>query len=75
MNKKEAIAYAQTTLEIMLSSNYIQELNLQNFGIEMKQVIKLYPRNIILQIANGKLYAERKLEELKNGSDVDVRKN
>ena len=58
VNKKEAIAYAQITLEIMLSSNSTQELNLQNFGIEMKQVFKIYPRNIISKIADGKLYAE-----------------
>jgi len=67
MNKKEAIAYAQITLETMLRSSYTNELNIENFGIEMKQAFKLYPRNIVLNIAEGKIYAERKLKDTKNG--------
>ena len=67
MNKKEAIAYAQITLETMLRSSYTNELNIENFGIEMKQAFKLYPRNIVLNIAEGKIYAEWKLKDTKNG--------
>lgn len=67
MNKKEAVAYAQITLETMLHSNYKSELNVENFGIEMKQSFKLYPRNIVLNIAESKIYAERKLKAAKNG--------
>lgn len=71
MNKKEAIAYGQITLETMLHSDYNGNLNLQNFELEMKQAFKLYPRNIVLQIAEGKIYAEKKLEDAKYGCDVD----
>lgn len=70
MNKKEAIAYGQITLESMLHSNYKGELTIENFGIEMKQAFKLYPRNIALNIAEGKIYAERKLKTAKNGCDT-----
>ena len=69
MNKKEAIAYAQIALETMLSSNYKSELNILNLGIEMNQAFKLYPRSIVLNIAEGKIYAEKKLNAIKNGSD------
>lgn len=71
MNKKEAIAYGQIALETMLSSNYKGKLNILNFGIEMNQAFKLYPRNIVLNIAEGKVYAEKKLEAIKNGSDCN----
>lgn len=71
MNKKEAIAYGQIALETMLSSNYKGKINILNFGIEMNQAFKLYPRNIILNIAEGKIYAEKKLEAIKNGSDCN----
>lgn len=71
MNKKEAVAYAQIALETMLSSNYKSELNILNFGIEMNQAFKLYPRSIVLNIAEGKIYAEKKLNAIKNGSDYN----
>lgn len=61
MNKKEAIAYAQVTLESMLHSSYKGKLNIENFGIEMKQAFKLYPRSIVLNIAEAKIDAERKM--------------
>lgn len=70
MNKKEAVAYAQITLESMLHSNYKDKLNIENFGVEMRQSFKLYPRDIVLSIAEGKIYAKRKLEAVKNGSDT-----
>lgn len=69
MNKKEAVAYAQITLESMLHSDYKGELNIENFGIEMKQAFKLYPRNIVLNIVEGKIYAERKLKAIKAGDN------
>lgn len=65
MNKKEAICYAQITLEKMLSSNFKQELNLQNFELEMKAVFKIYPKNMVLQIAEAKVYAEKQLQLLR----------
>lgn len=71
MNKKEAVAYAQITLESMLHSNYKGERSIENFGIEMKQAFKLYPRNIVLNIAEGKIYAERKLKDTKNGCGIN----
>lgn len=73
MNKKEAVAYAQIALETMLSSNYKNELNILNLGIEMNQAFKLYPRSIVLNIAESKIYAEKKLKAIKNGSDTDGR--
>ena len=72
MNKKEAVAYAQITLETMLhSSSYKGELSIENFGIEMKQAFKMYPRNIVLGIAESKVYAEKKLKDTKNGCDTN----
>lgn len=72
MNKKEAVAYGQITLGTMIHSNYKDELTLENFGIEMKQAFKLYPRNVVLDIAGGKIYAEKKLKQLKAG---DINEN
>lgn len=58
MNKKQAIAYAQVTLDYMQSSKYTGKFNLETFAIEMKQAFKLYSKDIILNIAESKLYAE-----------------
>ena len=71
MNKKEAIAYGQVALESMLHSTYNQKISLQNFAIEMKQAFKLYPRNVVLNIAESKVFAEKKLDAIKNGSDIN----
>lgn len=71
MNKKEAIAYAQITLDYMQSSKYTSEVTPKNLGIEMKQCFKLYPRNIVLNIANSQLQASPKLNIIKNGSDIN----
>ncbi len=70
MNKREAIAYGQITLETMLHYSYAGELNIENFGIQMREVIKIYPRNIVLDIAKSKLYAEKKLKQLKAGGSI-----
>ena len=67
MNKKEAIAYGQIAFESMMRSDYNGDLSVANFGIEMKQAFKMYPRNIVLGIAESKVYAEKKLQDLKNG--------
>jgi hypothetical protein len=67
MNKKEAIAYGQIAFESMMYSDYNGDLSVANFGIEMKQAFKMYPRNIVLEIAGSKVYAEKKLQDLKNG--------
>ena len=64
MNKKEAIAYAQITLEYMQSSKYGKEINPDTFAIEMKQAFKEYPKNIVLNIAESQLFAR---EQLKKG--------
>lgn len=69
MNKREAIAYGQITFESMMRSDFKGELSVENFGLEMKQAFKIYPRSIALNIAEGKVYAEKKLQELKNGCD------
>lgn len=69
MNKREAIAYGQITFESMMRSYFKGELSVENFGLEMKQAFKIYPRSIVLNIAEGKVYAEKKLQELKNGCD------
>lgn len=71
MNKKEAIAYAQIALNYMQSSKYTGEVSPKHLGIEMKQCFKLYPRNIVLNIANSQLQASKKLNIIKNGSDIN----
>ena len=69
MNKKEAIAYAQITLEYMLSSKYNGEINLETFGLEMRQAFKLYPRNIVLNIADSQIHDVKTLRAMKKGSE------
>lgn len=71
MNKKEAVAYAQITLDFMQSSKYNDEVNPDNFGIEMRQAFKLYPRNIVLNIAESQAVARKKLQAMKNGCDAN----
>lgn len=70
MNKKEAIAYAQITLDFMQSSKYNGEINPDTFGLEMKQAFKLYPRNIVLNLAESQGFARKKLQDAKMGCDV-----
>lgn len=67
MNKNEAIAYGQIAFETMMNSKYKGELSITNFGLEMKQALKIYPRNIVQDIAKNKIYAEEQLKKLKNG--------
>lgn len=71
MNKREAVAYAQITLEFMQSSKYTGTLNPDNFAIEMRQAFKLYPRNIVLNIAESQAVARKKLQDAKIGCDVN----
>lgn len=71
MNKKEAIAYGQIAFESMMHSDYKGDLSVANFGIEMKQAFKMYPRNIVLGIADSKVYVEKKLLDLKNGCGIN----
>ena len=52
----------QIALETMLHSTYKGEINLQNFGMEMRQAFKMYPRNIVLNIAEAKTEAEKRAE-------------
>lgn len=69
MNKKEAIAYAQIALESMLHSDYKNKVNIQNLGLEMKQAFRLYTRDMAVITADSIIYAEKKLQDLKNGCD------
>lgn len=69
MNKKEAVAYAQITLDFMQSSKYIGEITPDTLGIEMRQAFKLYPRNIVLNIAESQSFARKNLLNDKIGSD------
>lgn len=62
MNKKQAIAYAQVTLNFMQSTQYKGKINPENFGIEMKQAFRLYPRDIVEEIANTQIAVEKDLE-------------
>lgn len=71
MNKKEAVAYAQVALDYMQSSKYKGEINPITLGMEMKQCFRIYPRNLIESIANAQDWARKKLENIKNGRDVD----
>lgn len=70
MNKKEAVAYAQITLNYMQSSKYREEINPDTLAIEMRQCFKLYPKNLILTIAEAQAEARKKLQNIKNGSDI-----
>lgn len=71
MNKKQAIAYAQIALETMLRSDYKNKVNIQNLGIEMKQAFRLYNRDMAVITADSIIYAEKKLQELKNECDTE----
>ena len=53
MNKKEAIAYAQITLNYMKGAKYNGPITAKTFGIEMRQAFKLYPKNLVLTIADA----------------------
>jgi len=66
MNKKEAVAYAQIALNFMQSSKYNGEINPDTLGIEMKQAFKLYPRNIVLNIADSQNYGRKRLQGISN---------
>lgn len=71
MNEKQAIAYGQIALDSMLHSTYKNKINLENLGLEMKQALRLYPRNISLQIADAKIYAEKKAEATKGCDAIE----
>lgn len=68
MNKNHSIAYAKIALDSLLCSTH--EINLENLEVELKQAFKLYPQNLVIQIANAKIYAKKKLKNLKNGCDI-----
>lgn len=70
MNKKEAVAYAQVTLNYMQGSEYENEINIETLGMEMRQTFKLYPKNLIVTIADAQIESARKLKAMKNGSDT-----
>jgi hypothetical protein len=53
----------------MQSSNYTDKINPETVGIEMKQTFKLYPRNLIISIADAQIKSAQKLRAMKNGSD------
>lgn len=63
MNKKEAIAYAQVTLDFMLSSKYTDEVTPDNLGVEMKQAFRIYPKNIILSTAEAQAFARKQISK------------
>lgn len=69
MNKKQAIAYAQVTLDYMQSSKYNGKITPETLGIEMKQSFKLYSNDIIVNIADSQNYARNNLLSKKNGCD------
>lgn len=70
MNKKEAVAYAQITLDFMQSFKYKGKITPETFGMEMRQCFKLYPRNIVLGIADAQIQANKDTKALKNGCDT-----
>lgn len=69
MNKREAVAYAQITLDYMQSSKYTGILTPDTFGVEMRQAFKLYPRNIVLDIAKSQKIARNKIQAMKVESE------
>ncbi len=70
MTNKEAISYAQVTLNFMQSSQYEGEINAETFGEQMRYAFKLYKRNIICNIAEAQIEATRKLNTKEIGSDA-----
>ena len=60
MNKKQAIAYAQVTLNFMQSSKYNGEISPEKLGIEMRQAFRMYPNNLIENIANAQIKKKKK---------------
>lgn len=71
MNEKQAIAYGQIALDSMLHSTYKNKINLENLGLEMKQAFKIYPLNISIQIADAKIYAEKKAKATKGCDAIE----
>lgn len=71
MNKKEAIAYAQITLDYIQSSKYKGEVNPTTLGIEMKQAFSLYPHDLVVDIAKSQIEASKKLLSFKKECDFD----
>lgn len=61
MNKKEAVAYAQITLDFMQSSKFKGEINLETFCVEMRQSFKLYPKDVALMLANNMVKTEKEI--------------
>ena len=73
MNKREAVAYAQITLDYMQSLKYTGILTPETFGVEMRQTFKLYPRNIVLDIAKAQKIARNKIQAMKvEGQDNSI---
>lgn len=71
MNKKDAVAYAQITLNYMQSSKYQEEITPDTLGIEMRQCFKLYPKELVQTIADAQAKARKKLQDIKKGSDTN----
>ena len=69
MNKREAVAYAQITLDYMQSSKYTGILTPDTFGVEMRQSFKLYPRNIVLDISKAQKITRNKIQAMKVESE------
>lgn len=63
MNKKQAIAYAQVTLNYMQSSKYDGEINPITLGIEMKQAYRYYSQKLIVDTANAQVKAIKDLKK------------
>lgn len=55
----------------MQSSKYKGELNPQTLGLEMKQAFRMYPLNIILNIAESQSFSRKKLIITKRGCDAN----
>lgn len=71
MNKKDAVAYAQITLNYMQSSKYHEEINPDTLGIEMRQCFKSYPKELVQTIAEAQAKARKKLQNIEDGSDIN----
>lgn len=65
MNKKEAIAYAQIALECMNRENHTK-LSLADLAMNMKSAFRLYNKETAVIMADAKIYAENKYNEVIN---------
>lgn len=62
LNKEQDKVYAQIALETMLRTDCTEKLNIQNLGIEMRQVFKIHTKDVDLVVANSMVETEKEFD-------------